>query len=305
MKNKAISADRVNWLVFLVIFLSFMITEFTLMVCSFFSYDKPNVYVLNIAVQILAIFVPTILYVASKQVDFKDFFRIKKIGSADIGIICGLFVTIQFIGTMLNAAVYLLIKLFFELPPSTSEVPATGSQFLYALFVLCLLPAIFEELLLRGVVLRAYEMRGTKNAIILSGFLFALVHLQIINFPSVLITGILLSYVVIQTGSILAGMLGHFVNNLTALVVSVLLSRVSLGSGWIELIMIGVYLLSIGGFMIFLRLFNKRKREPETFKNRSSLAKETLSQVFTLPIILIIITFVLVQLVQLNIITGG
>lgn len=305
MKHNAIQTDRVNWLLFLVIFLSFMITEFTLIVCSFFSYDKPDVYILNIAVQVLAIFVPTILYVASKQVDFKDFFRIKKIEPADIGIICGLFITIQFIGTMLNAVVYLFIKLFFELPPSTSEVPATGLQFLNALFVLCFLPAIFEELLLRGVVLRAYEKRGTKNAIFLSGFLFALVHLQIINFPSVLITGILLSYVVIQTGSILSGMLGHFVNNLTALLFSVLLSRVTLGSGWFETIMILVYLLSVIGFIIFLKLFNKRKRKTEKIKNRTSLTKEILSQIVTLPVILIIITFVLVQLVQLNIIQGG
>lgn len=77
-----------------------------------------------------------------------------------------------------------------------------------------LVPAVCEEVLFRGYVLRAFEKSWSIwPAIIISGILFGLYHLQLTNLLPLASIGILLAFLTWISGSIVPAMVAHFVNN--------------------------------------------------------------------------------------------
>ena len=83
-----------------------------------------------------------------------------------------------------------------------------------ALFNIALVPAICEEILFRGYVMRSFEKSwGITAAIIVSGVLFGMYHLQIANLLPLAAIGILLAVITWATESIIPAMVAHLVNN--------------------------------------------------------------------------------------------
>jgi len=88
------------------------------------------------------------------------------------------------------------------------------------LLMIAVLPAIGEELLFRGVLLRLFR-EWTKNphiAVLISAFLFSALHLQFYGFLPRFILGIVLGYLFVWTRSVWVPILVHFVNNGVAVV---------------------------------------------------------------------------------------
>lgn len=88
------------------------------------------------------------------------------------------------------------------------------------LFMIAVLPAIGEELLFRGVMLRLFR-EWTKNphiAVLVSAFLFSALHLQFYGFLPRFLLGIVLGYLFVWTRSIWVPVLVHFINNGIAVV---------------------------------------------------------------------------------------
>lgn len=82
------------------------------------------------------------------------------------------------------------------------------------LFHVAVVPAICEEVLYRSYVLRAFEKSwGIWPAIIISGLLFGLYHVQLSNLFPLAAIGILLAYITWVSQSVLPAMAGHFANN--------------------------------------------------------------------------------------------
>lgn len=82
------------------------------------------------------------------------------------------------------------------------------------LFHIGLVPAVCEEILYRGYVLRAFEKSwGIWVAIVFSGFLFGLYHLQLTNLLPLASIGMLLAYVTYVSDSIYPAILAHLINN--------------------------------------------------------------------------------------------
>jgi membrane protease YdiL (CAAX protease family) len=85
---------------------------------------------------------------------------------------------------------------------------------LVALFNIGVVPAICEEILFRGYVLRSFEKSwGITTAIIISGLIFGMYHLQIANLLPLTCIGMLLAYMTWITQSIYPAMVAHFANN--------------------------------------------------------------------------------------------
>lgn len=96
-----------------------------------------------------------------------------------------------------------------------------GLGMLFAnIFVVALLPAICEELVFRGVVMNGLKKFKPAVMMILSGLLFAIMHLNIEQSIYQFVLGMVLSGVVMITGSIVASMILHFFNNALILVLS-------------------------------------------------------------------------------------
>ena len=86
-------------------------------------------------------------------------------------------------------------------------------------FLVAVVPAIFEELAFRGVLLHGLSRRLRPVPLALTaGLLFGLFHVNLWRIPPTAYLGTLLATVVLLTGSIYPAMLWHAVNNAAALI---------------------------------------------------------------------------------------
>lgn len=82
------------------------------------------------------------------------------------------------------------------------------------LFHVAVVPAICEEVLYRGYVMSAFQKSwGIWPAIIISGLLFGLYHVQLSNLIPLATLGILFAFVTWISKSIVPAIVAHFVNN--------------------------------------------------------------------------------------------
>ena len=106
-------------------------------------------------------------------------------------------------------------------PDSSLPLPLNNVGWLFVnIFVLALLPAIGEELIYRGIILNGLRRFGAFKAILFSSLIFAFAHGSLMQFFYQLILGLVLGYVLVKTGSVIASMVVHFLNNLIVVVIS-------------------------------------------------------------------------------------
>lgn len=102
----------------------------------------------------------------------------------------------------------------------TLEEIIGGTSLPCVLVVIAVLPAICEEIVFRGFILRGLKnnisSRKLSRSVIAVGLcalMFAVLHMDPIRFLSTLLAGIVLSYVGYITGSLVIPMVMHFFNN--------------------------------------------------------------------------------------------
>ena len=84
----------------------------------------------------------------------------------------------------------------------------------WSLVALALTPAICEEALFRGPILRGFRQRFSASAAcLLTGLLFGIMHGDVWRFIPTSLLGALLSWVALTSGSILPSMVIHLINN--------------------------------------------------------------------------------------------
>ena len=111
-----------------------------------------------------------------------------------------------------------LQKLGFDVLSSSLPTAANSFELTISILYVAVLPGICEEFLFRGAILPAFEEEGAKRAMIASSLLFMLVHGTIVGAPSQFVLGIILSYLVIWTNSVYAGLIYHTVHNSAMLI---------------------------------------------------------------------------------------
>lgn len=109
-------------------------------------------------------------------------------------------------------------------------MPDLGS-FLGILVAIAVLPAIFEEIAFRGVLMpRLAQATGSVHAAIwISAALFSAIHLQFFGFIPRMLIGAGLGYLVVHSGRLWPAMVAHFVNNGMAVI-----SAYVMGPEWLE-----------------------------------------------------------------------
>jgi membrane protease YdiL (CAAX protease family) len=93
--------------------------------------------------------------------------------------------------------------------------------------MIAFLPAIGEELLFRGVILRIFT-NWTKNhhwGVWISAILFSALHMQFYGFIPRMLLGVLFGYLLVWSGSMWLPIIAHFINNGVAVVVMFLIDK--------------------------------------------------------------------------------
>lgn len=101
-----------------------------------------------------------------------------------------------------------------------------GVYFL-ALFVIALLPALGEELLMRGTVLPGLATRGVWFGVFISALLFSLMHGNPVQTIYQFCIGAVLAALFLLSGSIWPSVIVHFLNNFITLTISAYIPQVN------------------------------------------------------------------------------
>lgn len=129
-------------------------------------------------------------------------------------------------------------------------------QFLFFTITLAVLPAIFEEIFFRGILLNSFGEKNTFLSVLTVSFCFALYHCNLSQFVYQFVYGVAFSFVAIACKSILPCIISHFLNNFIVLLFYFIDVSVNLYS--ILLIIIGLVSLALLVLMIVLELKNKK-----------------------------------------------
>lgn len=133
----------------------------------------------------------------------------------------------------------------------------SGDSLAWALFSVALVPALFEEALFRGVLLRSALLSASRPAVIVGvGAAFALFHFDLWRAPVLCLIGMLITWIALHTASLWPAVVFHLVHNSLALI---LLNLALPGNrGWIEgaadvpapLLALGAFLLVSGAIIL-------------------------------------------------------
>lgn len=88
-----------------------------------------------------------------------------------------------------------------------------------AFFVVAVMPALCEELIYRGVLFRGYRKSGVWIAVLLTAFLFGMMHMNLNQFSYAFVLGVIFALLNEITGSILPAVLLHIYINGKSVVV--------------------------------------------------------------------------------------
>lgn len=142
--------------------------------------------------------------------------------------LCGIGVTVA--AARLTSFVFTLISMpitrIFGLKPEdlSLDIPQRfGTIVLYVIYI-AVIPALFEELTTRGIVLGGTRKWGVGFAIVISSVAFSMLHNTISQLPFALVTGLCIGYMAVRFDSIWVGVAAHFVINFDSFMTSFLLS---------------------------------------------------------------------------------
>ena len=137
------------------------------------------------------------------------------------GLSVKLLINIVFIALAVSVVGSISIEMFYRIFEGigihfySAEIEMPGEIVAKIIFVLniTLIPAVFEELAFRGVVMQSLRRFGDGFALIVSSALFALVHVMPLQMPNAFLMGLVIGYFVMFTGSIYTGIIIHLVHN--------------------------------------------------------------------------------------------
>ena len=132
---------------------------------------------------------------------------------------------------MIYVSTYILssfiIELFAKLFPSIVEKYGAYAELLsvdnlwLSILTIALLPAVFEELLFRGVIFNSFNKKyDVVIAVFVSALLFGVYHMNWIQGIYAFIFGLALAYMYFKSNSLFVPIIFHFINNLISTLVT-------------------------------------------------------------------------------------
>jgi membrane protease YdiL (CAAX protease family) len=167
------------------------------------------------------------------------------VGRTAAGVCCGLAVAV--VGGHAAGALEVLLSAagirFFS--PQLAAPVGRAAQALYWLN-LTVIPAVFEEVAFRGILMQSLRRFGDGFALFVSSVLFALAHILPLKMPNAFLMGLVIGYFVLFTGSLRIGVAIHLVHNVTMILMSMLsgmgdrAGRLGLASAQLVLLALGI-----------------------------------------------------------------
>ena len=214
-----------------------------------------------------------------------------------------MFLPLTLISTFIINFVSILVQSFMGINFSSGmedfKVDGVGNFLAMTLFV-AIIPALLEEIAIRGVLLQPLRRFGDKFAIFVSALIFSLLHGNMVQVPYTLIAGIYFGYVAVATGSLWPSIILHFLNNFYSVLVTAADSNLSLGAA-------NILTIALLGFMTIAGVFAFTKYRSMNYKVKmakgvnSLKLYEKISAVFVnIPMIAAIVIMIISTLTSIS-----
>lgn len=104
---------------------------------------------------------------------------------------------------------------FLGLPDLMQDTFLGMSRNVFGIISITIMAPLVEELLFRGAIQGYMLRKGMKplNAILIASAIFGIVHMNPIQIPFAFAIGLIFGWLYYRTGSVVPGIIGHFINN--------------------------------------------------------------------------------------------
>lgn len=189
---------------------------------------------------------------------------------------------------------------------STAVYAGVAEAGLPAVLAMCILPAVAEEFLFRGILLAEYETVSVPFAVIVSALCFGMIHLNFRQLPAYVFSGVILAIVLYATRSLLAAMLLHMLHNIASLWTDIYVVRFSAAVG--ERSVLLVFLLMCVLFLSLIFLFLEAQQiyrdygeravaSPYVRRRKRGEPSGALEAISTPPFVIFVIMYIIFTLV--------
>lgn len=186
---------------------------------SILYYVKENFYItfpvyFQLIYSQLLLILPAGIYMRLHHINIKEFVRIKKINFGTVFLLVLLGFFLRPILSLLSVVSTLWVENQIE---DTAKQLLTEVNVWLGLVFIAIIPAFFEEFVYRGVFYNEYRKVSPGKAVLLSGLLFGLMHMNLNQFIYAFFMGAIFALIIEATDSILASVIVHFTINGTTL----------------------------------------------------------------------------------------
>lgn len=204
------SARRTN-LFFLGMLVFYLISVFFIIPVIPREYLGEN---MSIVLGQMIIAIPVVFYlIVTKGAVLKEV-KFSKIGTLNTILLIVLTYCILPVVSLINSISMMFAKNYIG--EQMSEM--NDNPFLLNIFLIAVMPAVIEEIAFRGIIYNGYKKSTIKKAMLTSGLLFGLFHMNVNQFCYAFVMGIFFIFVYEATGSIHSTMIMHFIFNANSVV---------------------------------------------------------------------------------------
>jgi CAAX amino terminal protease family. len=161
---------------------------------------------------------PALLYRAWISKDKKDYCADMRLNNK-INVACYLYALIAgllvfYINIGLSAVWYtFLTQIGYVYTDNVGTIYNSPEVLIFDILTTAMLPAFFEELNDRGLLLAALEGKSDRFKILFTGIFFGILHQNVAQLTPTMLGGLVMAYMAVKCSSIFPGMIVHFLNN--------------------------------------------------------------------------------------------
>ena len=130
---------------------------------------------------------------------------------------------------------------FIGLPDLMQDTFRAMSRNVFGIISITIMAPLVEELLFRGAIQGYMLRKGIKplHAILIASAIFGIVHMNPIQIPFAFAIGLIFGWLYYRTGSVVPGIIGHFINNSIACIQIATSTKEELNTTTIEWLGVG------------------------------------------------------------------
>ena len=166
---------------------------------------------------------------------------------------------------------------FLGLPDLMQDTFLGMSRNVFGIISITIMAPLVEELLFRGAIQGYMLRKGMKplHAILIASAIFGIVHMNPIQIPFAFAIGMIFGWLYYRTGSVIPGIVGHFINNSIACIQMAVSTKKELNTTTIEWLGEGptyaLFALSLAVMIGMFLYLKKRLPEAPSYKEEEMI----------------------------------